>query len=80
MAQNRAPALERLDESLIDDFPEIGTRNAILIQTRRALAEGGIPRVRQLVDQGILPAAVLGLMGLQAGTRESERQSSGPGV
>jgi len=80
MAQNRAPALERLDESLIDEFPEIGTRNAILIQTRRALAEGGIPRVRQLVDQGILPAAVLGLVGLQAGTRESERRSSGPGV
>lgn len=79
-AQQAAPAMEQLDEALVQEFPDIGTRSQILIQTRQALAEGGVARVRELVDQGILPAVVLGLFGGLGGVQLRSERSSGQGV
>lgn len=76
-AQQAAPALEQLDAALVKEFPDIGTRSQILMTTRQALAEGGIARVRELVDQGILPVVALGVIGSYAATRQQSRQGDG---
>ena len=76
-AQQAAPALEKLDAQLVREFPEIGVRNQILMRTRQALAEGGIPLVRQLVDQGVLPVAVIGALGGVVGARQYSSQANG---
>ena len=47
------------------------------MRTRQALAEGGIPLVRQLVDQGVLPVAVIGALGGVVGARQYGSQANG---
>ena len=76
-AQQAAPALEQLDAALVNEFPDIGARNQILMTTRQALAEGGISRVRELVDQGILPVLALGVIGSYGATQRQSRQDGG---
>jgi len=76
-AQQAAPALEQLDELLVKNYPEIGARSEIMMRTRQALAEGGIPLVRKLVDQGLLPAVVLGAIGSYASAQRQSPQSVG---
>lgn len=76
-AQEAAPALEQLDEALIKEFPDIGVRSQILMTTRNALAEGGIARVRELVDQGILPVVALAVIGTAAVNQQQSRQGGG---
>lgn len=76
-AQDAAPALEQLDEALIKEFPDIGVRSQILMTTRNALAEGGIARVRELVDQGILPVVALAVIGTAAVNQQQSRQGGG---
>jgi hypothetical protein len=71
-----ANAFEQLDDALAKEIPNAGPRNEILQRTRQALSEGGIERVRQLVQQGILPAVVIGVLVGQAGPDGS---SSPPG-
>ena len=76
-AQDAAPALEQLDEALIKEYPDIGVRSQILMTTRNALAEGGIARVRELVDQGILPVVALAVIGTAAVTQQRSRRDGG---
>lgn len=72
-----AGALEKLDDVLVKEFPDAGARSDILQRTRQAIAEGGIAKVRELVQQGVLPAVVIGvLVGGQAGSPESQRQQT----
>lgn len=73
-----APQLEKLDAGLVKDFPGAGDRNAIVTTVRQALATGGIAKVRQLVEQGVLPAVVLGVLAAsQAPQSTTERPQSG---
>jgi hypothetical protein len=53
-----ADGLEQIDARLVKEFPDAGQRSEIIQQTRRALAEGGLARVRELIRQGVLPAVV----------------------
>ena len=77
-ARLSAVGLENLDEALIQNFPNAGQRSEIVRAARQALSEGGFARVRELVDSGVLPVLVLGLVG---GGLLSDRQRSGqPGV
>lgn len=57
-----ADALEKVDDALAREYPDAGPRNEILQKTRKALSEGGIERVRELVEQGVLPAIVIGVL------------------
>lgn len=75
--QQAAPRFEGVDAQLVREFPDIGVRNQILMRTRQALAEGGIPLVRQLVDQGVLPVAVIGALGGVVGARQYSSQANG---
>lgn len=74
--QQAAPRFEGVDAQLVREFPDIGVRNQILMRTRQALAEGGIPLVRQLVDQGVLPVAVIGALGGVVGARQYTSQAN----
>ena len=74
-AQQAAPLLEKLDAELVRAFPDIGARSQILMMTRQALASGGIAAVRKLVDQGLLPALVLGAIGSRAGNQQPSDRS-----
>lgn len=71
-----ADDLEKLDQALIKEFPNAGQRSQIVISTRQALREGGFAKVRQLVDAGLLPALVLGLVG--TGLLSTQQQSGQP--
>ena len=66
-----APELEQLDAGLVDDFPGAGDRNAIVTIVRQALKSGGIAKVRQLVEQGVLPAVVLGVLTASQAPRQA---------
>jgi len=57
-----ADALEQLDDALAIDYPDAGPRSSVLQQTRQALIDGGIEKVKQLVKQGVLPATVLAVL------------------
>jgi hypothetical protein len=73
-----APELEKLDAGLVNDFPGAGDRNAIVTIVRQAIATGGIAKVRQLVEQGVLPAVVLGVLAAGATPQSTtERPQSG---
>lgn len=74
--QQSAMDFEKADQLLIDQFPEIGVRSEILSRTRQALAEGGIPLVRKLVDQGVLPVAVIAAFGGALGSQEPMRSEA----
>jgi len=76
-AQQAAPGLEQLDAALVKEFPDIGVRSQILMTTRQALAEGGIGRVRELVNQGILPVVALAAIGTAAVTQQQSRRDGG---
>ena len=71
--QIAAPSLDQVDEALRTDFPNVGERGAIITRVREALAKGGVPEVRRLVELGILPAIVLSVFG---GTRLLPEQSA----
>lgn len=71
-----AKALEQLDDALAKEYPDAGPRNAVLQKTRKALAEGGIDKVRELVKQGILPAVVIGVLTGQAAAPSNPRQQT----
>lgn len=73
-----APELERLDSALVEQIPRAGERNIIVTRTRAALEKGGIPEVRKLVDQGVLPALVGGvLLGGSVLPAATDRQPGG---
>ena len=57
-----APELEKVDAALVSRVPGAGDRNVIVTTVREALQTGGIAKVRQLVEQGVLPAVVLGVL------------------
>ena len=71
-----AANLEKFDEALMKDFPNAGQRSDIVRTTRQALSEGGFAKVRELVDAGLLPALVLGLVG--TGLLSTPQQSGQP--
>lgn len=75
-ARSIAGNLENLDQALIDEYPNAGQRSQIVIATRQALREGGFAKVRELVDAGLLPALVLGLVG--TGLLSTQQQSGQP--
>ena len=73
-----APELEKLDAGLVNDFPGAGDRNAIVTIVRQAIQTGGIAKVRQLVEQGVLPAVVLGVLAAGATPQSTtDRPQSG---
>ena len=57
------PAMDRADELLKTNFPNVGERGEIITRVREALAKGGVPEVRRLVELGVLPAIVLSFFG-----------------
>lgn len=57
-----AQALDELDNVLVREFPDAGARSSILQQTRQALSEGGLERVKELVKQGVLPGVVVAVL------------------
>ena len=73
-----APELEKLDAGLVNDLPGAGDRNVIVTTVRQALATGGIAKVRQLVEQGVLPVVVLGVLAAGSTPQSTtERPQSG---
>ena len=63
ISQKLAPVLEKLDAALVRQFPNVGERSEVIQLVRRTIASEGLPGIRQLVDKGILPSIVLGLLG-----------------
>ena len=58
-----APQLEELDARLVDQFPDAGERQEMVTLVRRTLATKGISGLRKLVDQGVVPAVALAILG-----------------
>ena len=58
-----APQLEELDARLVDEFPNAGERKEMVTLVRRTLATDGIKGLRKLVDQGVVPAVALAILG-----------------
>lgn len=79
-AKGVGPKLDDVDRTLLRAVPELGNREQTLVLARQAFSEGGVPRLRQLVDQGVLPAAVLGLLGFQQVTLPNRNQRDGQGL
>jgi len=75
-AARSAPQLEKIDAALVKAFPKAGERQLVVARTRQALATGGIAKVRQLVEQGVLPAAVLGALLADEFQRPNQDQTS----
>ena len=75
-AARSATQLEKLDADLVKDFPRAGERQAVVTLTRDALATGGIAKVRQLVEQGVLPVVVLGALTQIDARNPNQNQSS----
>ena len=71
-----APKLEQVDK-VAAGVTGAGDRNPIVTLTRDALANGGIARVRELVQQGLLPAAVLTLLMQRDAQSPNQYQSQG---
>ena len=61
-AKKISPQLEKLDSELVEFYPAAGDRNKIVSLVRKALAKNGVAGVRELVDKGLVPAVVLGLV------------------
>jgi len=61
--QVAAPSMDQVDIILRDEFPNLGERGSIVTRVREALAKGGVPEVRRLVELGILSAIVLSVFG-----------------
>jgi len=73
-AKRISPALQTLDAKLVKEFPSAGKRSIIVTRVREALAQKGIAGVRELVDKGLVPAVVLGvLLGAQGLPSSTER-------
>ena len=73
-----APELEKLDAALVNRVPGAGDRNLIVTTVRQALETGGIAKVRQLVEQGVLPVLVLGVLAAGAAPQSTtDRPQSG---
>lgn len=72
-----ARELENIDMGLIKEFPKAGQRSQIVQTTRQALMEGGFARVRELVDAGVLPAVMVGLVGAGLAASLSSPQANG---
>ena len=72
-----ARELENIDIELVQGFPNAGQRSQIVQTTRQALMEGGFARVRELVDAGVLPAVMVGLVGAGLAASPSSPQGDG---
>jgi len=69
--KNAARRLETLDQQLLKEYPSAGERKEIVSRVRQALIEKGVAGVRELVQKGIVPAVVLGALGVQTIPQES---------
>jgi len=57
-----APKLEKVDEVIVQSYPDVGQRSEVMQSVRQALAQEGLDGVRKLVEAGIVPVAVLGVL------------------
>jgi len=71
--------LQKLDAKLVKEFPSAGERSIVVTRVREALYRKGIAGVRELVDKGLVPAFVLGvLLGAQDPGPSTDRPPQGP--
>ena len=78
-AKRISPKLQKLDAWLVRVLPSAGERSIIVTRVREALSQKGIAGVRELVDKGLVPAVVLGvLLGAQDPGPSTHRPSRPP--
>jgi hypothetical protein len=61
-ARELASRLEIVDQELMRFYPQIGDRSSVLMQVREAMSKEGFAGVRKLVQMGIVPAVVVGVL------------------
>ncbi len=78
-AKRISPKLQTLDAWLVRVLPSAGERSIIVTRVRKAYSQKGIAGVRELVDKGLVPAVVLGvLLGAQDPGPSTHRPSRPP--
>jgi hypothetical protein len=58
-----AERLEKVDQAMTEIYEEVGPRSERLMMVREALINKGLKGVQELVDKGLVPAAVLTILG-----------------
>lgn len=78
--QQLAPQLDKVDEIIIQQYPDVGQSSEVMTLVRQTLAQEGLGGVRRLVEMGILPVAVLGVLAQEQSAPSRDRASQTGGL